>query len=57
MSLYRYHCAKCHKDYHVNRKHPPTTPYRCPQCLNKTRRVFEVPNIQFRGKGFYSTDH
>ena len=30
---------------------------RCPSGHHDVRRVYSVPAVQFKGSGFYSTDH
>jgi predicted nucleic acid-binding Zn ribbon protein len=29
----------------------------CPTCGKKMRRIYDIPNIKFKGKGFYCTDY
>lgn len=30
-------------------------PLKCPTCNNESTRIYNVPGIQFKGTGFYST--
>lgn len=54
---HRYLCRKCNKIRKVEQPLPaPSVLPRCPECRTKMQKIFGVPNFQFRGKGFYSTD-
>lgn len=55
-----FHCLKCDTVFEVELRigiEPPKVP--CPKCKSKkTRKVINsAPQIQFKGKGFYSTDN
>ncbi|MDD5219027.1 MAG: hypothetical protein PHV11_00465 [Candidatus Bipolaricaulis sp.] len=58
MPLRRNECLSC--GYHFRTLETPSTPATsaCPACgSRKTRRLLPRVAVQFRGSGFYKTDH
>lgn len=55
MSTYEFHCPTCKKNHEKRQKKPPKR-YLCPICMTPCNRVYSVPSVQFKGRGFYSTD-
>lgn len=58
MPIYEYGCIECETKQEITRGFsdeeviPP-----CPKCGYSMVRVYGTPGIQFKGSGFYSTDH
>jgi putative FmdB family regulatory protein len=58
MGVYNYYCDKCGYEFDIktNNMKPPKTPL-CPSCKSyNVIREWNIPNIIFRGNGFYKTD-
>ena len=57
MPNYTYKCFRCK---HIWEKYVKFTDYEdrtCPECGNtEGRKVYEVPVVKYKGKGFYTTD-
>jgi len=55
--IYEYECPGCGDVRQIERKmSDPEETYICTSCHNEFRRVWTSPSVQFKGKGFYSTD-
>lgn len=58
MPTYEYTCIECDESQEIVRKFedeeiiPP-----CPSCGYRMVRSYTAPGIQFKGSGFYKTDH
>lgn len=55
MAVYEYICENEHS---VSIQRPMTEPEGnpvCPKCQTLLKRIYNVPGIQFKGSGFYST--
>jgi len=55
MAVYEYVCDNKHN---ITIQRPMTEPEGspvCPKCEAKLTRIYNVPAIQFKGSGFYST--
>lgn len=58
MPRYDYSCFNCETDYEKERSiHDEEPEYLCDMCGNALNRIFGGNSIQFKGKGFYSTDN
>jgi putative FmdB family regulatory protein len=56
--IYDFLCQKCKKTFIVFEKKPPKVPPICPHCVsNQTKRIYNPPNVIFKGPGFYTTDN
>lgn len=60
LPFYQFVCDKCMvakeiqcsiKDYDSN------SIQKCPECGEAMHRAYDIPNIKFKGKGFYCTDY
>ena len=56
MPVYEYKCNECSTQFELRRNFGDGSELSCPKCKGKTRRVFSVVPIIFRGSGFYTTD-
>ena len=61
MPLCTYRCPTCKHEVELNRAYPAGTVY-CPACEWKgyeteMKRVYDVPNISFVGRGFHCNDY
>ena len=54
--IYDFKCVNCFGTISVHAKIMENPQPKCPNCGGETRKVFSAPEIQFKGKGFYSTD-
>jgi putative FmdB family regulatory protein len=57
---YEYLCKDCGTKFElvVSLSSLATTKLSCPNCHNfNIQKVFSVPGISFKGKGFYQTDN
>ncbi len=58
MPLYEFYCPTCGRTFEenlpLNANHSDA---RCPAGHHHARRLFSAPSIQFKGSGFYVTDH
>lgn len=55
MAVYEYVCENKHS---ISIQRPMTEPEGspvCPKCEAKLTRIYNVPAVQFKGSGFYST--
>lgn len=58
MPAYEYDCMSCAKRYTKYRSIADSDPgYSCDDCNKQLVRVYANFGIQFKGNGFYSTDH
>jgi putative FmdB family regulatory protein len=58
MPTYEYLCQTCKAIKDVVRGfNNSEEPVECEQCGDTMKRVYGVPAIQFKGSGFYKTDH
>ena len=59
MPRYDFACDQCKiiKEYTASRKFYDELKPVCPQCGSSMSRVYDVPQIRFKGKGFYCTDY
>jgi len=53
--IYTFRCKQCNEttevEHSINEPHPTIC-----VCGGKLRRVFNKPNVHYRGSGYYSTD-
>ena len=56
MPIYEYECGKCHNRFDLKQGFDAEPSAECPQCQEKSRRVFLAPPLLFKGSGFYITD-
>lgn len=58
MPIYEYDCMSCAKRYTKTRSMSEADPgYVCEDCNRTLVRVYNNVGVQFKGNGFYSTDH
>jgi putative FmdB family regulatory protein len=59
MPVYEYKCEKCGTRFEVEAGVGEARATRCPSngCRGKVERVFSLPAIMFKGKGWHSTDY
>ncbi|MCT4592622.1 MAG: zinc ribbon domain-containing protein [Candidatus Gracilibacteria bacterium] len=55
MPTFDFKCEKCGKTF-SNLVNAGVTEVNC-KCGSKAKKIFSVPNIQFKGKGFFASDH
>jgi putative FmdB family regulatory protein len=61
MPIYEFECTnedceanlRYEKEFSINEPHDP----KCQFCHSSMQKIYSVPNIQFKGSGFYSTDN
>ena len=58
MGLFEYRCTKCNNIYKIW-KHvkPEDDEARCNKCGGRGIEVLGISRLNFKGKGFYSTDY
>ncbi|HEY4026873.1 MAG TPA: FmdB family zinc ribbon protein [Candidatus Dormibacteraeota bacterium] len=57
MPIYGYRCSQCGHELEV-RQSMSDEPLRvCPECSGSLRKLLYPVGVQFKGKGFYSTDY
>jgi len=56
MPIYEYKCNECSTQFELRRSFGDESEPPCPKCNGRTRRVFSVVPVIFRGSGFYTTD-
>jgi len=57
MPIYEYECSACQKRFErIQRLSDPLLTV-CPNCGGGVHKAFSVPAIQFKGSGWYITDH
>ncbi|MEX2080034.1 MAG: FmdB family zinc ribbon protein, partial [Dehalococcoidia bacterium] len=58
MPTYEYHCGHCDATYDLQEGFSAETRHRCKECKRgMAKRVLHVPQIVFKGSGFYATDN
>ncbi len=57
MPHYEYACKDCGEHLEVVQSFKDDALTACPACRGRLRKVFSPIGIQFRGAGFYRTDH
>lgn len=57
MPKYEYACKSCGERLEVMQSFTDDPLAECPACGGVLRKVFSVPAISFKGKGFYRTDN
>ena len=58
MPTYRYRCKNCGYDFEQEQSFSDAPLTVCPKCGQKMlRKVFSAVPIEFKGSGFYRTDH
>ena len=59
MPVYEYKCEKCGHRFEVDQRVAEARVSRCPSngCRGRVERVFSLPAIVFKGKGWHSTDY
>jgi putative FmdB family regulatory protein len=54
--IYKYFCNVCNIDFEID--HKKQTLLICPQCKGEDiRKLFYIPNMVYKGNGFYNTDY
>lgn len=53
--IYIFRCRKCEQEIEVELGSNELRPQEC-ECGGQLRRVYTVPNVVYRGSGFYSVD-
>ncbi len=54
---YTFRCRNCTRKLVIDQSMFEPKPEKCPSCGGPLRRVYDAPNITYRGSGFYHTDH
>ena len=57
MPIYEYRCPLCNTEMELELSMMDTDLVECIDCGAEANRIYSVPNIIFKGKGFYSTDN
>lgn len=58
MPIYEYKCEDCGAEIEVLQKASEPPKKKCPKCgASKLKKKLSVPAIQFKGEGWYVTDH
>lgn len=57
MPLYDYKCDDCQEIFEIKKSFEDKSEERCKSCSTIMTRQLTVPAVQFKGKGFYSTDN
>ena len=57
MPIYEYRCTKCREVCEVLQKAKDKPPEKCPKCGGSVIKLISSPAIQFKGSGWYITDH
>jgi putative FmdB family regulatory protein len=57
MPIYEYQCTKCREVCEVLQKAKDKPPEKCPKCGGSVVKLISSPAIQFKGSGWYITDH
>lgn len=55
MPYYTYNCPECGNFDHFKRMTEDDLLI-CPVCLSEVKRVYSIPEIHYKGVGFYATD-
>ena len=56
MPIYTFRCQKCGKDVEVEHHFDEPHPTHHKKCRGRLLRIYAVPEVVFKGPGFYSTD-
>jgi len=57
MPLYEYECKKCHHRFERIQKFSDRHVKKCPECGGPIEQMISAPAVQFKGSGWYVTDH
>jgi len=58
MPFYRHECESCGHRFRILELAGSDKPVTCPSCGHtKTRRLLSRVSVQFKGSGYYKTDH
>jgi len=57
MPIYEYQCTKCREICEVLQKAKDKPPEKCRKCGGPVIKLISSPAIQFKGSGWYITDH
>ncbi|MCX8008152.1 MAG: zinc ribbon domain-containing protein [Patescibacteria group bacterium] len=57
MPIYEFKCKFCGYIFEKIKKINDERTEICPVCNNTTERLLSVPNLAFKGSGFYITDY
>ena len=57
MPIYEYQCTKCREVCEVLQKAKDKPPEKCSKCGGPVVKITSSPAIQFKGSGWYITDH
>jgi putative FmdB family regulatory protein len=57
MPIYEYQCTRCREVCEVLQKAKDKPPEKCPKCGGPVVKLISSPAIQFKGSGWYITDH
>ena len=57
MPLYEYQCDACGHRFEVIQKFSDPPVENCQRCNGNVRKLLSSPAIQFKGSGWYITDH
>jgi len=56
--LHEFQCRKCGNRFERIQKFSDSDPKKCPKCgAGKLERMLHAPTLQFKGSGWYATDH
>jgi putative FmdB family regulatory protein len=55
MPTYQYKCKKCKHIFEAMHRYIETIS-ECPECKSEVQKVYSIPNIAFKGPGFYVND-
>jgi len=57
MPLYEYECTLCQHRFEAKQRFDEEPIGVCPICTGKAHRVIHSVTVNFKGSGFYITDH
>ncbi len=57
MPIYEYKCEDCGAETEVLQKASEPPKKKCSRCGGKLKKKLSAPAIQFKGEGWYVTDH
>src|SRR5208282_4394178 len=56
--LHEFQCRKCGHRFERIQKFSDSDPRKCPKCgAGKLERLLHAPTLQFKGSGWYATEH